>query len=69
MKINDAIKAIAGVFIVISLLLGHYVNEYWLFFTAFVGVNLFQSSFTKWCLMEKILVKAGVGASGENCNC
>jgi len=69
MKINDAIKAIAGVFIVISLLLSHYVNEYWLFFTAFVGVNLFQSSFTKWCLMEKILKKVGLESGDESCGC
>ncbi len=69
MTINDAIKAIAGVFIIISLLLGYFVNEYWLFFTAFVGLNLFQSSFTKWCLMEKILMKAGMESSGANCNC
>ena len=69
MTINDAIKAIAGVFIIISLLLGHYVNEYWFFFTAFVGVNLFQSSFTKWCLMEKILSKAGLENSGVSCGC
>ena len=69
MTINDAIKAIAGVFIIISLLLGHYVNEYWFFFTAFVGVNLFQSSFTKWCLMKIILSKAGLENSGDNCSC
>jgi Inner membrane protein YgaP-like, transmembrane domain len=69
MKINDAIKAIAGVFIIISLLLSHFVSQYWLFFTAFVGLNLFQSSFTKWCLMEKILKKVGLQASGDSCNC
>ena len=69
MTINDAIKAIAGVFIIISLLLSHYVNENWLFFTAFVGVNLFQSSFTKWCLMEKILSKAGLESASDNCGC
>jgi DUF2892 family protein len=69
MTINDAIKAIAGTFIIISILLSHYVSEYWLFFTTFVGINLFQSSFTKWCLMEKILVKAGVKSSGDSCSC
>ena len=63
MTTNDAIKAIAGVFIVTSLLLGYYVNEKWFLFTAFVGVNLFQSSFTKWCLLEKILLKAGLKKS------
>ncbi|MCB1231357.1 MAG: DUF2892 domain-containing protein [Verrucomicrobiae bacterium] len=39
-----------------------YVNANWLGFTAFVGANLLQSAFTKWCLMEKILAKAGVKA-------
>jgi len=60
MKMNDWIRAIAGTFIIISLLLAHYISPNWLWFTAFVGVNLFQSAFTKWCLMEKILGKLGV---------
>lgn len=54
------IHAIAGLFIIISLLLAHYVHPNWLWFTAFVGANLLQSSFTKWCLMEQILNKLGV---------
>ncbi len=57
---NDWIRAIAGTFIIASLLLTHYVSPNWMWFTAFVGVNLFQSAFTKWCLMEKILGKLGV---------
>ncbi|MCK5372699.1 MAG: DUF2892 domain-containing protein [Cyclobacteriaceae bacterium] len=69
MTINDAIRAIAGTFIILSLLLGYNVNELWFLFTAFVGLNLIQSSFTKWCLMEKILIKAGVGKTGDNCSC
>ncbi|PHR13182.1 MAG: sulfurtransferase [Aequorivita sp.] len=58
--INRYIRAIAGTFILISLLLAVYVNINWLWFTGFVGANLLQSSFTKWCLMEKILKKLGV---------
>lgn len=58
--INRLIRAIAGTFILISLVLAIYVNQNWLWFTAFVGVNLLQSSFTKWCLMEDILKKLGV---------
>ncbi|MDR7210262.1 DUF2892 domain-containing protein [Flavobacterium piscis] len=58
--INRIIRAIAGTFILISLILAIYVNQNWLWFTAFVGVNLLQSSFTKWCLMEEILRKLGV---------
>jgi Protein of unknown function (DUF2892) len=58
--INRFIRAIAGSFILISLLLSHYVDQNWLWFTAFVGANLLQSSITKWCLMETILAKLGV---------
>lgn len=57
---NRIIRAIAGSFVLISLLLAIYVNQNWLWFTAFVGVNLLQSSITKWCLMEDILKKIGV---------
>jgi len=44
----------------VSLALAHWVNPYWLWFTAFVGANLFQSSLTRWCLMEDILDKLGI---------
>ncbi len=54
------IRAIAGLFIIASLLLAIYININWLWFTAFVGVNLFQSALTKWCLMEKILGFFGI---------
>jgi hypothetical protein len=54
------IKGIAGTFILISLLLATYVNINWLWFTTFVGANLLQSSFTKWCLLGIILGKLGV---------
>lgn len=57
---NRVVRAVAGTFILISLLLSIYVNQNWLWFTAFVGVNLLQSSITKWCLMERILEKLGV---------
>ena len=57
---NRIIRAIAGTFILISVLLSIYVSKNWLWFTAFVGANLLQSSITKWCLMEDILTKLGV---------
>lgn len=57
---NRIIRAIAGTFILISLLLAIYININWLWFTAFVGANLLQSSITKWCLMDDILSKLGV---------
>lgn len=55
MKMEQTIRAIAGTFILVSLLLSQLVSPYWLWFTAFVGANLLQSAFTKWCLMEDIL--------------
>jgi hypothetical protein len=54
-----AIRLVAGTFVLVSLALGYWVSPYWFLFTAFVGVNLIQSAFTRWCLMEKIL--AGLG--------
>jgi Protein of unknown function (DUF2892) len=57
---DKIIRAIAGGFIIISVLLAYFVNINWIWFTLFVGVNLMQSSFTKWCLMEDILRALGV---------
>ena len=57
---NRIVRGIAGTFILISILLSIYVNQNWLWFTAFVGINLLQSSITKWCLMDTILEKLGV---------
>ncbi|MCG3136232.1 MAG: hypothetical protein HJJLKODD_00058 [Phycisphaerae bacterium] len=54
------IRLIAGTLIMLSLALGYWVSPYFLLFTAFVGVNLFQSALTRWCLMEDILRKAGI---------
>jgi hypothetical protein len=60
MSMERLIRMIAGTFILASLVLAHWVNPNWLWFTAFVGANLFQSSLTRWCLMEDILSKLGV---------
>jgi hypothetical protein len=60
MTIERWIRFTAGSFILISLALAHWVNINWLWFTVFVGANLFQSAITRWCLMEDILVKLGV---------
>lgn len=57
---NRIVRAVAGSFVLISLLLAVYVNINWLWFTAFVGANLLQSSLTKWCLLEDILGWMGV---------
>lgn len=58
--LNRIVRGVAGTFVLISLILAVYVNINWLWFTAFVGVNLLQSSITQWCLMEDILKKFGV---------
>ncbi len=55
MTLENKIRAIAGTFVLASLSLGWWVNPLWFLFTAFVGLNLLQSAFTKWCLMEDIL--------------
>ena len=61
MKMEMIIRRFAGSFILASLLLAHYHSPYWLWFTAFVGFNLLQSSFTNFCPLELILKKLGVG--------
>lgn len=58
--VDKYIKGIAGFFILLSLLLAHYVNPNWLWFTVFVGANLLQSAFTNWCMLGIILKKLGV---------
>ena len=64
MKMEMIIRRFAGTFILVSLLLAHYHSPYWLWFTAFVGFNLLQSSFTYFCPLEIILRKVGVGGAG-----
>ena len=59
MTVERALRLIAGIFILVSLALGHYVSPYWYFFTDFIGLNLFQSAFTNWCPMMTILRKLG----------
>jgi len=60
MTVNEWLRAIAGLFVVLSVALGYFVHPGFLLFTAFVGLNLFQSAFSKWCPMMSILRKAGV---------
>ena len=53
------IRRIAGTFVLASLALGHWVNPAFYLFTAFVGLNLIQSSFTRFCPLEKVLARVG----------
>lgn len=55
MTINDYLRAIAGFFVLLSVALGHWVHPGFFLFTAFVGLNLLQSAFTRWCPMISIL--------------
>lgn len=60
MSLERWIRLIAGTFVTLSVVLSYLHSPYWLFFTLFVGLNLFQSALTGWCLMEDLLKKLGV---------
>lgn len=60
MTINRYLRMIAGFFVLLSLALGYWVDPRWFLFTAFVGLNLFQSAFTNRCPMMTILRKLGI---------
>lgn len=62
LHVNEWLRAIGGFFVVLSLALGWFVHPAWYLFTAFVGLNLFQSAFTGWCPMMALLRKMGVPA-------
>ena len=62
MTIERSLRLIAGTFILATLALGHWVSPYWYLFTAFVGLNLFQSGLTNWCPMMAFLRMLGVPA-------
>ena len=65
MTLERTVRMLAGTFVLTSLSLAYWVHTGWLLFTAFVGLNLLQSAFTKWCLMEDILAKLGVPKSSD----
>lgn len=60
MTMERALRGFAGMFVLISLILAYFVSPKWLWFTAFVGLNLFQSAFTNWCPMMWVLKKCGM---------
>ncbi len=66
MTLERTIRLFAGTFILVSLLLAHFHNPNWLWFTAFVGFNLLQSSLTRFCPLEIFLKKLGVGRAQAN---
>ena len=60
MNVDRALRLVAGIVVMASVALGYFVNPNWYYFTAFVGLNLFQSAFTNWCPMMTILRKTGL---------
>lgn len=60
MNVNEWLRAIAGLFVVLSVALGYFVHPGFFLFTAFVGLNLFQSAYTRWCPMMTILRMLGI---------
>ena len=60
MPLHYKIRLLAGSLVLISLALAVWVSHWWLLLTAFVGVNLVQSAFTRWCLAEDLLVWSGI---------
>ena len=60
MNVDRYLRMIAGFFVMLSVALGYWASPYWFLFTAFVGLNLFQSAFTNWCPMMTFLRKLGV---------
>lgn len=67
--LNTYFRIIVGTMVLISVVLTVYAHPNWVWFTVFIGVNLIQSAFTKWCLLETILQKAGIKKSnGGSCS-
>lgn len=60
MNVEQMLRMIAGAIVMATVALGSFVDPRWYWFTAFVGLNLFQSALTQWCPMMAILRKAGV---------
>ena len=67
MKMENAIRILAGTMELISITLAHWVNSWWLLLAAFVSVNLIQSALTGFCPAEIVLRKLGVGRDGATC--
>jgi hypothetical protein len=66
--LNKYFRVIVGVMVLLSVVLTLFVNQNWMWFTVFIGVNLIQSAFTKWCLLETILQKLRIKKEGDSCS-
>jgi len=67
MKLENAIRVLAGTMVLISISLAHWVSQWWLLLAVFVGANLIQSAFTGFCPAEIIFRKLGIGKEGGSC--
>ena len=67
MTTERIVRVTAGSFVLLSVALGVFLSPYWFLFTAFVGLNLFQSTFTCWCPLESILIRLGVPTVAAPC--
>ncbi len=65
MVVLDWVHTLSGIFILASLALGYWVSPYWYLFTAFVGANLFQFGFSRFCILAIVLRKLGVPETGS----
>lgn len=66
--LNTYFRVIVGFMVLLSVVLTVYANPNWMWFTVFIGVNLIQSAFTKWCLLETILIKLGIKKESAGCD-
>jgi len=69
MKVENAIRILAGTMVLISVSLAFWVSQWWLLLGAFVGVNLIQSAFTGFCPAETIFKRLGIGSGSCSCHC
>jgi hypothetical protein len=67
MKVESAVRILAGTMVLLSLALAHWVSPYWLWLAVFVGVNLIQSALTGFCPAEIVFKKLGVGKERASC--
>ncbi len=67
MTIENGVRVLAGTMILISVALVHFVSDWWLLFTAFIGLNLIQSAFTGFCPATAILRKLGLKDAAACC--
>lgn len=69
MTVERGLRFLSGLMVLLSLALAHWVSAYWLWLTAFVGLNLLQSAFTNWCPAMAVLRSMGFRDAGQEVSC